>query len=78
MKAVVELGRMKRESLQDFVRGIPDFPIKGIQFKDITPLSFELGILLPNSWVQARKSLDTDLIERKKYLFTYWLRLRLI
>ena len=24
--------------LEDFIRNVPDFPEKGIQFKDITPL----------------------------------------
>ena len=28
----------KIESLKKTVRNIPDFPIKGIQFKDVTPL----------------------------------------
>ncbi len=28
----------KIEQLKNIVRNIPDFPIKGIQFKDVTPL----------------------------------------
>ncbi len=29
---------MTKEELQKIIRNIPDFPVKGIQFKDITPL----------------------------------------
>ncbi len=33
------------KTLQDYIRNIPDFPEPGIQFKDITPLVKEPGLL---------------------------------
>jgi len=41
-------------SLQDFIRTIPDFPIPGIMFRDITPLLADAGALAESIEVMSR------------------------
>ncbi|MDR1562473.1 MAG: adenine phosphoribosyltransferase [Dysgonamonadaceae bacterium] len=36
---------MNTEQLKTYIRNVPDFPIKGIQFKDVTTLFKDAGIL---------------------------------
>lgn len=69
---------MIKTKIEQVVRTVPDFPKKGISFKDITPLLLDCNLTdeIIDSFVEELKGLDVDAVvgvESRGFLFGFLL-----
>ena len=69
---------MIKTKIDQVVRTVPDFPKKGISFKDITPLLLDCNLTdeIIDSFVEELNGLDIDMVvgvESRGFLFGFLL-----